>query len=1070
MPVAIGGGKGGQFDTSTQLYNFAYDKGLKEKADLVVAKHSGEEYKKIFSGGTISDIFDVLSIDSYGVVGLLKGKSFMEGVKSRESFADKDSLGQFGLAGAAAGILADIVVSPTTYIAPWTVLKKVPGFMKLGSAIKTAAVGKMVDKTVDAAGKTIKFQEREGGTAVGRYLADKLVWQSGQDPVFKETFEKFQRDLGISVVHAQTILKPLSRLDQKVGENLLMRDETGRFARKSIDQLQSELTSEDFAKVKPVWDEMDRLSKELVELGVLGSSKYEEGVGTYIKNAYMEYEEKKAGRFFASKATGVKGTKKRSDTLTEEGMKELGQIDDPAYLAFRSLMDMNRDVANAKLFKKVNELFGSTTELPGFTKVADTKRFQVNQGAISESATKIKDINTKLDPLFNNLKEAFKDNRSLTSSINKLQKQVAQYQGMGIKELEKLSKLEKSRKATMVDEPLKLGDEIDDPIVLKATSKKRVKVITTQLKQLAKQAKDFRTGFKQGDATARKQIAAVQSSLIKLIKQNFERADRGMFIDKIKNTTTPDKLMKATYEVLDMVKKVDERNFKKDAKAIYDELLSLSKTTKGFIDKIGALKGDKSAAIASMVKLEEEISNLKFAKEDLVEEIAFNKTGQLAGKYIPEKMMEYLDELIEPTADSLGNKIMAEFKFNKVVLSPATHVRNVVSNMVLNWWKLGIPPTRLDLYASSVNDIVKKTPMYRRAQKAGLGASTYASQELKGLLTDPQMAGFGKNLGSKWASVKQTLGDLYQEEENIAKLVAFKHGLEKGLTDEDAWKAAESATFNYAQVTPFIRQVRTSLFGAPFITFAIKAVPAAIETAVKSPQRIAFFQKFRTAMEEQSDTKETAEEKKAMPDWMREGFYVKLPMKDEYGRSAYFDLTYIIPFSTLITQGANLTKTIAGEKLVGSETVGQELTSLTPALNVIAELAKNKDFVGNKIFRETDSFAKQVFDLSEYMLKVFAPPPIAAQLQVGYNKNGEQVGAGILKSMAMAEDPQQKETLNQELLSYIGAKIRPFDEEIQSSMNEYNQKEDLKKLLVENGMLQEYRNVYDANKPKQIKD
>lgn len=1070
MPVTISEKRGGQFDTSTQLYNFAYDKGLKDKADLIVAKHSGEEYKKIFSGGTISDIFDVLSLDSYGVVGLLKGKSFMEGVQSRESFADKDSLGQFGLAGMAAGILADIVVSPTTYIAPWTVLKKVPGVMKLASAAKGAAFGKMVDRTEEVAGKTIKFQERQGGTAIGRYIADKLVWQAGQDPVFKETFEKFQRDLGISVVHAQTILKPLSKLDQKIGENLLTRDETGRFARKSIDQLQSELTSEDFAKVKPVWDEMDRLSKELVDLGVLGSDKYEEGVGTYIKNAYMEYEEKKAGRFFASKATGVKGTKKRSETLTEEGMKELGQIDDPAYLAFRSLMDMNRDVANAKLFKKVNELFGSTKELPGFTKIPDTKRFQTNQGAISNAATQIKEINVQLEPMFKELKSAFKNNRTVSSAINKLEKQVAQYQTLGMKELEKLSKLDTNKKASMVEGALRLGDEIDEPLIMKAHAKKRAKVITTQLKQLAQRAKDFRTGFKQGDAAARKQIAAMQSSLIKIIKNNFERADRGMFIDKIKNTTTPDKLAKATYEVMSMFEKVEKRKVAKDAKAIYNELLSLSKTTKGLIDKVGKLKGDKNAALSSMVKLEEQISSLKFDKEDLVEEIAFNKTGQLAGKYIPEKMMEYLDEIIEPTADSLGNKIMAEFKFNKVVLSPATHVRNVVSNMVLNWWKLGIPPTRLDLYASAIKDITTKSPMYRRAQKAGLGASTYASQELKGLLTDPQMAGFGKNLGNKWATVKQTLGDIYQEEENIAKLVAFKHGLEKGLTDEDAWKAAESATFNYAQVTPFIRQVRTSLFGAPFITFAVKALPAAIETAAKSPQRIAFFQKFRNALEEQSDTKETEEEKKAMPDWMREGFYMKLPMKDEHGRSVYFDMTYIIPFSTLITQGANITKTLAGEKLIGSDTVGQELTSITPALNVISELAKNKDFVGNKIFRETDSFAKQVFDLSEYMLKVFAPPPIAANLNVGYDKNGNPVGAGILKSIAAAEDPQQRETLSQELLSYIGAKIRPFDEDIQSSINEYNQKEDLKKLLVENNMLQEYRNVYDANKPKQIKD
>jgi len=29
-------------------------------------------------------------------------------------------------------------------------------------------------------------------------------------------------------------------------------------------------------------------------------------------------------------------------------------------------------------------------------------------------------------------------------------------------------------------------------------------------------------------------------------------------------------------------------------------------------------------------------------------------------------------------------------------------------------------------------------------------------------------------------------------------------------------------------------------------------------------------------------------------------FYIKLPMKDKQGRSAYFDLTYILPFGDLL--------------------------------------------------------------------------------------------------------------------------------------------------------------------------
>ena len=57
-----------------------------------------------------------------------------------------------------------------------------------------------------------------------------------------------------------------------------------------------------------------------------------------------------------------------------------------------------------------------------------------------------------------------------------------------------------------------------------------------------------------------------------------------------------------------------------------------------------------------------------------------------------------------------------------------------------------------------------------------------------------------------------------------AKLTAYIYQREvKNLNPEDAWKAAESATFNYAQVTPLIRKLRTSIWGMPFITFTYKA-------------------------------------------------------------------------------------------------------------------------------------------------------------------------------------------------------------------------------------------------------
>jgi len=83
-------------ETSGSLYNLAKQQGLQEDADNLL-KQKGEDFEKIFSGGWISDTFDVLNMLDYGVVGMLKGKSFKEGVKNRESFADEDAHGKNGI-------------------------------------------------------------------------------------------------------------------------------------------------------------------------------------------------------------------------------------------------------------------------------------------------------------------------------------------------------------------------------------------------------------------------------------------------------------------------------------------------------------------------------------------------------------------------------------------------------------------------------------------------------------------------------------------------------------------------------------------------------------------------------------------------------------------------------------------------------------------------------------------------------------------------------------------------------------------------------------------------------------
>lgn len=865
---------------SQGLYQYAVQNGLQNEADKVMQMQTGEEVKRIFSGGFISDTFDVLNALQYGVTGMLKGKSFAEGVKTRQSFSDQDSLGASGLPGVLAGIALDIAVDPLTYLAPVTVLKKIPGLTKAAKVAKGAVFGEKVTKTLDAtqdaaraaeimaghleeaarkggdipevisrtksemvenlrgnkldglasyvdeidttkisnlddfrsvlnpvmdAGRT--YQEVEGGTRLGKYLAQKLSWSYGKDPVFMETFERGIRTKAVSVESIVDMTRELAKLDPVSAAKLLTRGEDGRFIRVGLDKLRGVLSPEEFATVEKFYAKLDNLGQQAVELGILSKAKYEENLGEYIKNAYTEYELANKKNIFGISRTGIKPMKKRVEGLTTEKMKELGQIDNPAYLLFKSTFDLTKNVEDAKLLKEINAKFGSSVAMDGFVQIPKTAKY-----------------------------------------------------------------------------------------------------------------------------------------------------------------------------------------------------------------------------------------------------------GDLGGKYIPQHMAEYLTDIITPDPNTIGKQIVANFKFFKVIMNPATHARNIASNIALNWFKLGmnpLDPRTIKAQALAMREITKRGGQWmKEAKPFGFGLDSGAASEMRNLLEVEQATTFGKGLGKQWGTIKKRLGDLYQGEENFAKLSAYIYNrTTKGLDPESAWKAAESATFNYAQVTPFVRKLRESLFGFPFITFTVKSTPLIAETMLKNPARIGAIGKIKAGIENLSDIEETNREKAAEPSWVKNGFYIKLPMKDSQGRSAYFDLTYILPFGDLMS--GNFFEGGINRETGMSDSITTTMMKKSPFINLVSELGKNQDFYGNKIWKESDPAERQLGDLMRHLTKTMAPPPLADQIPGGYNDKGVRQQRGIIGSMTPQEKENQQRTLMQELLKNVGAKIQPIDADVQEVYQEWGKKKGLQSLLKERGLLNE---------------
>ena len=830
-------------------------------------------------------------------------------------------------------------------------------------------------------------------------------------------------------------------------------------------------------------------------------------------------------------------------------MEELGQIDNPAYLLFKTSFNLIRDVENAKFMKKVNSFFATTVPQKGFLQLSKTNRLMRTQGLQSAIAKDIGDINTEMKPLFRELRHTFKADKKALGEISDIRREVDRLSGLSGEELAKFfterggfvtapTKVVKQGVEMLPENLQKLGGEVGkfdnvedlmksptglklektfeegtletanfDSIekffdFVKKPSKEiggkereiasiETKVANLETKLQKQLGRTLTTAKKVEQKKLKDQLKKSQNKLSKLKKEADAKVSKSTSLATTDKIARIDELMKAPKLGKEMFKELER--FKKsllsaskrvtkleesellkiESKlAKYEEelldvgvkkLVSMQKQVQRLTNKSKKLTEiDKTSIDNSFIHIEKQLSDLKFAKEEMIDEVKEVKLLDLAGKYVPESIFNHIQLMNEPFTETLGTKLVGIFKYNKVILNPATHARNVMSNLTLNWWKLGIGPWRLDLYKEAMGEITKKGGgkwiKEMTDAKVGYNVGTFRSAELQGILGSSELNKFGKGFGSKWSKVKESIGKIYENEENLAKVSAYIFHRKKGIGIEESWKAAESATFNYAQVTPFIQKMRQSLWGMPFITFTLKATPVAIETALKHPTRISVFGKIKNGIEKASDIKETDREKASAPQWIRDGLFVKLPFKDSEGRSAYLDLTYIIPFGD-ITSGQFWERPVVRETGT-QEAAGLSLASKAPAFNLIKELSRNQNFYGRKIWLDSDSTDKQQKDILKHISKTFLPPIVADMIPSGYNTKGEEVVSGLRKTLTPGEKSAQQRTIGQEITKQFGMKIQPVDVDLQETMQEWNKKKAMSTMLREQGVLKEFSTNY----------
>lgn len=325
-------------------------------------------------------------------------------------------------------------------------------------------------------------------------------------------------------------------------------------------------------------------------------------------------------------------------------------------------------------------------------------------------------------------------------------------------------------------------------------------------------------------------------------------------------------------------------------------------------------KGDKSPAPEGWKKLPSE-----------------KKLGALSESYVHPEAFGDIQETIRVmnTPEKVWRKALGAWKFGKVIISPKTHARNLMSNSILAHLG-GQPLYEQPVYlARAAKEMRKKGKYWQSATEEGLLGTTWTEHELKGLFLEAEnniggvkAGGIPEKLGLvgvAWEKSKQLANKAartYQAEEEWFKLSKFIHNIErKKMSPKVAAADAEKWLFNYGRVTKFQDAYRSKWFGAPFATFTFKALPRIAEAAIKTPHRFILpaaiiYGLEKAAMEIIGDDPEQFKAKKELrPEWMKGAAlgtpnFARVPIVDEHGREHYLNLTYILPWGDIGESGS----------------------------------------------------------------------------------------------------------------------------------------------------------------------
>lgn len=329
------------------------------------------------------------------------------------------------------------------------------------------------------------------------------------------------------------------------------------------------------------------------------------------------------------------------------------------------------------------------------------------------------------------------------------------------------------------------------------------------------------------------------------------------------------------------------------------------------------------------------------------------KTPQLEGHLVAEPIAKHLDmvqSMISKDDVAKGilgvyDKLLGIWKGSVTGWFPAFHTRNFLGGMFNNWlaglkspkWylegdKLARGKSANKVFTTEFGEKITGRNILREVEDLGVTGAPGMIDQMK---TVEEMMRVGAASGARKVAQYPRVGMEIVEDRLRIPLYLYRR-LSKGDTPEQAAKQVFKFHFDYAPeaFTAFERNVMRRII--PFYTWTRHNVPLQLEQLVKQPGKYAGLEKFRRNFEKASGEK-AQEEKKYLPEWLKEMFVFRLPGESVDGIPRYLQLD--LPIEDL-------------NKLPFTESGRREITSLlSPFLKYPIERIANRNlYFGSEIF------------------------------------------------------------------------------------------------------------------------